>query len=99
MNDSTTTFKVEDSDGTVLEVDRVYPRKEVRRIFGIKDRQLKRYINLLMEAVPDEFEYQPNTSCFDEMQFKALSKVRRLFAAGMITPQIIDKLRVEGLRC
>lgn len=94
-----TEFKVEDESGIPLIVDRVYPRQEVRKLFGIKDRQLKRYINLLIEAVPDEFEYQPNTSCFDESQFKALLKIRRLFMAGMITPQIMDKLRVEGLKC
>lgn len=98
MDESLSGFKVEGADGVQIGVERVYPRREVRESFGLCDKQLYRYIQLLQNAVPDEFEYTPNSGCFDEFQYKALRKVRLLILSGMKRQQILNKLRVEGLK-
>lgn len=90
-------FTVTDEDGQSLKVQALYPRAKIRKQFKVSDRQLYNYVLLLLEAVPDEFEYQKHTECFDEEQYKALVKVRQFFKAGLHRKQILNKLRIEGI--
>lgn len=76
---------------------RLHRRADVRQQFGISDRHLCNYINLLLEAVPDEFLYDKGSECFDHDQYKALVKVWTWFKLGLKRKQIVNKLRVEGV--
>ena len=91
-------FTVIDANtGQELLTTQMHRRADVRRQFGISDRHLCNYINLLLEAVPDEFIYDKGTECFDHDQYQALVKVWTWFKLGLKRKQIVNKLRVEGV--
>ncbi|MBD2066039.1 hypothetical protein H6F93_00545 [Leptolyngbya sp. FACHB-671] len=91
-------FTVIDANtGEEILTTQLHPRADVRQQFGISDRHLCNYINLLLEAVPEEFLYDKGSECFDHDQYKALVKVWTFFKLGLKRKQIVNKLRTEGV--
>lgn len=72
-------------------------RKQVARELGVSLRHLSNYVSVLLEACPDEFDYEEGSRAFDSEQYQALQKVRQLFTAGLLKRQVIDRLKIGGI--
>ena len=67
-------------------------REALRAELGISNPTLYRYIRILDEKAPDEFDYQIGTKQFTIFQANALRRVSRLFNAGFSKQQILEQL-------
>jgi hypothetical protein len=72
-------------------------REQICNWLDISIPTVYRYIKLLKEKVPDEFQYEEGTETFDQKQCKALWTVRCLYLVHKKTKFVVPKLISEGI--
>lgn len=75
-----------------------YTRSQLMDAVGVKRQQLGRYIALLNEAIPEEFNYVSRQGAFSRKQAIALIQVRCFYLLGYKKSHITQKLRSEGIK-